>query len=179
MLLDQTKADAFKTQLVRQLTKANPVGVLLCVRSLIEHPALVIWLTQTLEISMDTLAREVEKEAPLPKEAANVTQPLANFLAVHARSSKEGQRSWVTQEIGGVRTAWLNLDKIIKDGLQDAFPESDFFRTLYALSSAAMHGRILRSWEIALNADALTVHSQFLESVSEVMKHERSDAPAA
>jgi hypothetical protein len=158
MLLDQTKAGAFKTQLIRQITQANPVGTLLCVRSLIEHRALATWLPQILEISINALAGEVRAKMPLPSQAADVAQPLTNFLAVNARGSKEEQRPWVTHEVGGVRTAWLNLGKIVKD----AFPGDDRFRILYAVSSAAMHGRKLRSCEIALDADALTLHSQFL-----------------
>jgi hypothetical protein len=153
MLLDQTKAAAFKTQLIRQITQGNFLGAQLCMRSLIEHRALAIWLPQSLETSLDDLARETRAGNSLPQNAAEVAQPLANFLAVHAKGSKEERRSWAIQEGGGVRTAWLKLDNIVNG----AFADDTHLSIYYALASAAMHGRTARGWDIALHAETLTM----------------------
>jgi hypothetical protein len=52
MQLDQIKAGAFKTQLLRQITQDNNLGILLCVRSLIEHRALAVWLPQEIGLAL-------------------------------------------------------------------------------------------------------------------------------
>jgi hypothetical protein len=157
MLLDQVKAAAFKTQLLRQITHGNYLGAQLCVRSLIEHRALAIWLPQTIESSLDALAREAQAGAALPRIATEVAQPLANFLAVHAKGSEE-QRSWVMHESGGVRTAWLNLDKIVKG----AFSDDDWLFTAHAFASSAMHGRHARGLDIAANAETWMMEARFI-----------------
>jgi hypothetical protein len=158
ILIDQVKAAAFKTQLVRQVAQGNSVGALLCVRSLIEHRALAVWVPQKLGISLDALAGDLRAATPLPEIAADVEQPLANFLAAQAKGSKEEHRSWVTVEHGGVRTAWLNLSKIV----ETAFPVDDRFRTLYALASAAMHGRYGRGRDLMLNSAEVATQARLV-----------------
>jgi hypothetical protein len=156
MLIDQVKAAAFKTQLVRQITQGNSLGILLCVRSLIEHRALAVWLPQKVGVSLDVLASEGEAGKPLPQNAAGVEVSLAKFLAAQAKDSKEQQRSWVMNERGGVRTVWLNAGKIV----EVAFPVDDRFRTLYALASAAIHGRSGRGIELMLDAAGAATHER-------------------
>jgi hypothetical protein len=156
MLIDQVKAAAFKTQLIRQVTEGNSVGTWLCVRSLIEHRALVVWLPQEVGVSLDAMAGELRAATCLPENATEVELPLAKFLAAQAKRSKEEQRSWVMSERGGIRTAWLNLSNIV----EAAFPADDRFRTLYALASAAMHGRSERGIDLVLNSRKITAHAR-------------------
>lgn len=151
-LLDQVKATAFKAQLIRQVSQGNGLGALLCVRSLIEHRALVVWLPREVGVSLDAMAGELQAARALPRNAADVEQPLANYLSTHATTSKENQRAWVLRESGDIRTARLNLGNII----EAAFPESDRFRTFYALASAAMHGRSMRGCELLVDAESRT-----------------------
>jgi hypothetical protein len=156
MLLDQVKAGAFKTQLVRQVAQGNSLGAWLCVRSLIEHRAFAVWLPQELGSSVDALTVELRAHNPLPERAAEVEKSLAKFLAAQANRSKEEQRSWVVSERGGVRTVHPNLSTIV----QRAFPESDRFRVLYALASAVMHGRSVRGVELALASAKMTLQAR-------------------
>jgi hypothetical protein len=156
MLLDQVKAAAFKTQLVRQVTQGNSLGAWLCVRSLIEHRAFAVWLPQELGSSLDALTVELRAYNSLPERAAEVEKSLAKFLAAQASRSKEEQRSWVVSERGGVRTVYPNLTTIV----QRAFPESDRFRVLYALASAVMHGRSVRGVELALAGAKMTLQAR-------------------
>jgi hypothetical protein len=151
MLLDRTKANAFKIQLVRQVTRGNSLGVLLCVRSLVEHRALAIWLPDALGRSLSDLAAQVRAKEPLPEpEAANLEQKIANFLTAQAKGSQEERRPWTVEENGEVRKAWLNLGGVVRA----AFPEDDRFRRIYALASAAMHGRTSRGIELLQSAAA-------------------------
>jgi hypothetical protein len=123
--------------------------MLLCVRSLIEHRAFAVWLPKEVGVSLDALASEVQAANPLPRNAVKVEDSLAKFLAAQAKASKEQQRSWVMVEGGGVRTARPNLGRIV----EEAFPEDDRFHTLYALSSAAMHGRSGRGSDLMLGGE--------------------------
>jgi hypothetical protein len=146
MLLDRTKANAFKIQLVRQIARENELAVLLCVRSLIEHRALATWLPDAVARSLDDLAAQARASAPLPKdEASQLEQEIANFLTVQAKDFRGERRPWTAEEDGGVRKAWLNLGRVVKT----AFPEDDRFRRIYALASAAVHGRFLRGLELS------------------------------
>jgi hypothetical protein len=158
VLLDQMKAAAFKAQLIRQVTQGNVLGALLCVRSLIEHRALAVWLPQEVGLSLDALAGELRAASPLPDTTAEVERALAKFLSVHSHGSNEAQRSWVAQESGSVRTVRLNLGEIA----QAAFLEEDRFHTFYALASAAMHGRSARGFELALNSESQTMYARFV-----------------
>jgi hypothetical protein len=158
MLIDQVKAAAFKVQLVRQITEGNSLDVFICVRSLIEHRALVVWLPREIGVSLNALGGELKAGNPLPLNAEGIEQPLANFLTVHAKGTKEEQRSWVIREHGGVRTAWLNLSRIVKS----AFPEGDRMRKLYDLASAAIHGRSGRGSDLVLDASRATLQARRL-----------------
>ena len=158
VLLDQSKAGAFKTQLVRQITQANSIGIILCVRSLIEHRALVVWLTREVSSALNALGNEARAGDPLPPTAAQVAQPLANFLATQAKTTGEDQRSWIMLECGGVRNAWLNLDNIVNV----AFSEEDRFRTFYALASAVMHGRSIRGVDLLRDAEGVTTSASHI-----------------
>jgi hypothetical protein len=147
MLIDETKGAAFRTQLVRQLTQENPVAVWLLVRSLIEHRALATWLPNQVKLSLDALASDLTAGAPLPEEASEIAQPIANFLAAQAMKSGEDQRAWVLDERGDVRNAWLNLGNVVKEG----FAEGDRFHVIYSLASAVLHGRLNRGYDLMLN----------------------------
>lgn len=148
MLIDGVKAAAFKAQLVRQVAQGNCLGAWLCVRSLIEHRALAVWLPNQIGSALDALAADLEATAPLPEIASEVSQPLANFLAGQAKKSKEDHRAWVMEEQGGLRTAWLNLKNIVGA----AFSQEDRFHALYALSSAVLHGRYARGCDLMIDA---------------------------
>jgi hypothetical protein len=158
VLIDQVKAAAFKVQLVRQITQGNSVGAWLCMRSLIEYRALVVWLPQKVGISLDSLAEKLHAGLDLPADAAAVGQPVANFLASQAKNSTEDRRSWVMAESGDIRTAWLNLDQVV----EEAFPKDDRFQTLYALASASMHGRHSRARDLVRNPNALAAQARSL-----------------
>lgn len=158
MLLDQTKAAAFRTQLVRQIAQENPIATWLCVRSLIEHRALAVWLPSQVGLSFDRLASDLEAAASLPERASEVAQPIANFLAAQAMKSSEEQRAWVMEEHGDVRTAWLNLGNVVKG----SFAEDDRFHVLYALASAVLHGRLDRGQDLMVNLAGARRHANHL-----------------
>lgn len=156
MLIDQAKAAAFKVQLVRQVVQGNSLAALLCVRSLIEHRALAVWLPNQIGESLDAVAADIKAAGILPHAAGKVETALAKFLAGQGRETKEERRAWILTAQGSVRVARLNLRGIV----EAAFPGDDRFRKLYALSSAAMHARSCRGIDLLLRAPDMTTHAR-------------------
>ena len=156
MLIDQAKAAAFKAQLVRQVVQGNSLAALLCVRSLIEHRALAVWLPSKVGELLDGVAAHIQAAGTLPQPASQAETALANFLAGQGKETKEEQRAWIMSEQGGVRVAWLNLGKI----MEAAFPREDGLHKLYDLSSAAMHGRSCRGVDLLLRAPDITTYAR-------------------
>ena len=109
---------------------------------------MAVWLPQEVDVSLNAMAGELRAGTHLPNNAKEVEQPLAKFLAAQAKGSKEEQRSWVMSERGGIRIARLNHTNVV----EAAFSAGDGFRSLYALGSAAMHGRSVRGIDLVLNA---------------------------
>jgi hypothetical protein len=156
ILIDQTKAAAFKVQLVRQVVQGNSLAVLLCVRSLIEHRALAVWLPNQVRASLDSVAAQMQAAGMLPQSADLAETALAKFLAGQGKGTKEEQRAWIMTEQGDVRFAWLNLRSIV----EAAFARNDRLRRLYALSSAAMHSRSCRGVDLLLRAADITTYAR-------------------
>lgn len=150
MLLDQTKAAAFKVQLVRQLVRGNPLGTSLCMRSLIEHRALVVALPVQVTEAIDAVAKEVRATEPLPEVARQVSKPIIDFLATNVTLTRDEQRAWVVEEDGGVRKGWLNLNAM----MNRAFDKDDRFHRIYQIASAEMHGRRMRGVDLMTRRDA-------------------------
>jgi hypothetical protein len=156
MLIDRAKAAAFKTQLVRQVVQGNSLAALLCIRSLIEHRALAVWLPGQVGASLDAIAAQIQAAGTLPEPARQAEIALARFLAGQGRDTQEERRAWIMSEQGGVRVAWLNLGNIV----EAAFPGDDRFPKLYALASAAMHARSCRGIDLLLRAANLTTYAR-------------------
>jgi hypothetical protein len=80
MLLDEIKAASFKVQLLRQIVYGNPIAILLCVRSLIEHNAVVKWLVKRLDSQWEEIGKRVKPAEKLPPHAGKLEE-------IHGRSS--------------------------------------------------------------------------------------------
>jgi hypothetical protein len=156
MLIDQAKAAAFKVQLVRQIVQGNSLAAYLCVRSLIEHRALAVWLPDQVGASLDAVASLAQATATLPQAAGQAETALGSFLAGQGRKTKEEQRAWIMTEQGGVRLAWLNLGNVV----ETVFPRDDRFHKLYALSSGVMHGRSCRGIDLLLRPADTTISAR-------------------
>ena len=156
MLIDQAKPAAFKVQLVRQVVQGNSVAALLCVRSLIEHRALAVWLPNQVGASLDLVAAQIQAAGMLPQSAGLAETALAKFLAGQGKETKEERRAWIMTKQGDVRFAWLNLRNIV----EAAFARNDRFRRLYALSSAAMHSRSCHGIDLLLRAADITTYAR-------------------
>jgi hypothetical protein len=117
---------------------------------------LAAWLPSQVGESLYAVAAQIQAGGTLPQPAGQAETALANFLAGQGKETKEERRAWIMSERSGVRVAWLNLGKIV----ETAFPGEDRFRKLYALSSAAMHGRSCRGIDLLLRAPEMTTYAR-------------------
>jgi hypothetical protein len=149
--LDRVKSGTFKSQIVRQIAQGNSIASWICLRSLIEHNALITWLPQQVGESLDDLASAAEAGKGLPERASVLQQSLANFLAGQAKGTQEIQRAWVLKQEGGIRVAWLRLENVVAS----AFAQNEGFLLTYDLGSGVLHGRKCRGLELMLSETSL------------------------
>jgi len=157
MTLDEMKVASFKAQLVRQTVSRNPLGIMLCVRSLIEHKAVAIWLVKRLGSQWTEIGKRMKPGGDLPTHAAKLEEALAKFLG-GTMGSAEAVLPSTKQEMHGSRRLHLSLPDIVSG--------ADLFRQLYDIASAALHGRIYRGLDLlpetaregsSLDADSVLV----------------------
>jgi hypothetical protein len=141
--VDEVKSPAMRTQLVRQTVRGNPLGILLCLRSLIENQAVAEWLAKRLETQWAEIGKRVKPAKDLPSHSAKLEEALAKFLA-GTKGSGEVLLPWTNHEINGRWTLHLSLPDVI-DG---AFEPDDCFRVIYNIASAALHGRFYRGLDL-------------------------------
>jgi hypothetical protein len=143
LALDDVKVAALKAQLIRQIVCGNPLGILLCVRSLIEHKAVVNWLVNRLGTEWTGIGKRVRPGSDLPAQAISMEESLAKFLA-GTKGSAEDELPWTTREEHGRWTLHLSLPDIVNG----AFPSANQIQRMYDIASAALHGRIYRGFDL-------------------------------
>jgi hypothetical protein len=126
------------TQLIRQISRGNPLGIILCARALIENHAVSLWLPGVIDTALGSMTTGTGTD---PSTAANgITTALAQVLATNARSNGIGQ-AWAIDPRDGRPRARINLGKVV----ELVYPEGDFWSKQYDFGSAVIHGRALRS----------------------------------
>ena len=158
MLVDQVKTAATRGQLLRQVTRGNSLGTMLCVRLLIEYRALAVWLSQQVGNLLKTPKGNTYGSTRLPEKSASELEKLfTKFLGLQGTESEE-QRPWIKKKNGPNRNTPPNFKQI----LNVVFEKDDRLHTYYALASAALHGRSLRGYQLAYNAMECALHTRFL-----------------
>ena len=158
MLISKVKEAAFKTQLLRQITLGNPVGIMLCVRTFIEHRAFAVHLTRELQGLMKNLADKVRASEQLPGDAVELGEHIVKFLAFQGRRRIEDQRSWAKRGGVAVQPSKPKFEEIMRS----AFSADDQIHVLYALGAAAIHGRSMRGFQVANNIEEQALHARFV-----------------
>jgi hypothetical protein len=102
------------------------------------------------------MAAQIQACGAFPQSAGGVETAVTKFLAGQGKETKEERRAWIMTEQGKVRSARLNLRKVV----EEAFPGDDWFRRLYAISSAAMHARSFRGADLLLRSSPMTTYAR-------------------
>ncbi len=141
--LHEVKLASFKAQLVRQIVSDNPLGISLCIRSLLEHKAVAQWLVSRLGAQWEEIGKRVKRGAELSTHSTNLEEALARFLT-GTLGSVEGDEPWAMREMHGRWTVHLSLPDIVNGG----FAPVDRFKQIYNIASATLHGRIYRGIDL-------------------------------
>ncbi|NVP57588.1 hypothetical protein [Mycoplana rhizolycopersici] len=142
------KQRAFRTQVVRQLVRGNPIGIWLAARGTIENHAVMLWLPKVLSETMDTMTLDVAAGPHLSQVADRLARALAEFLTTGATTSGVA-RSWSLDPVTGRPRARISLSTVVSR----AFSDDDFWVKQYDFGSAVMHGRTYRNGPIANDLD--------------------------
>jgi hypothetical protein len=90
-------------------------------------------------------------------KSAALDKALADFLS-GTKGTAEESLPWAVRESGGRRTGNLNVETAV----EQAFAKDDWFHKIYAISSAAMHGRSQRSLELLERGNSQTPSAPLL-----------------
>jgi hypothetical protein len=142
--VDAIKSDIFRAQLVRQLTAGNPIGIHLCVRSLVEHLAVCRWMVRHFGMALAEIQQNAHAGQDFGRGTEELEKSIRKFLAGQTATSPGEIRSWATDASDGQINEYLRLSQVVAD----AFPEHSTFGRLYKITSAAMHSRLLRGIEL-------------------------------
>ena len=148
--VDRVKISAFKAQLLRQIVSGNVLGIWLCVRSLVEHTAVINWLNKRLHKLWIEIGKRAKPESGLPTQATHMAEALAKFLT-GTKGSMEDMRPWTMREYHGRWAVNLRLHDIVEEGIEP----TDRLRQFYAVSSSALHGRTYRGRDLLIEKVAL------------------------
>jgi hypothetical protein len=143
LLIHEIKEASFKAQLVRQLAQRNALAIELCVRSLIEHRAMVVILPGRLAGKWIEAANRFLPGASVPQSIQDMDNTIAKLLAGRRRS-EEPLLPFAIREDGKNITVSISLPTLVAG----AFGKSSAISKGYDLASAAIHGRIQRGKEL-------------------------------
>lgn len=136
------KLDMLIGQTAFQVASRNALGTVFCARSILEVLASVDWLIDSLESSWDEIVRQVRHGSFTEVELKKINSDLAVFLT-GSKGSLEEHRDWGERwSVSG--SASLGMLEVVEKSFRD---RADI-RKIYDISSAMVHGRLMRGVEI-------------------------------
>lgn len=136
------KLDMLVAQTAYQLAGQNQLGAVICVRSMLEHLAAVRWLIGRLESSWDNISKRVSSGELSESHLKQIDKALADFLT-GSRGGVENDRDWSNGWASAGQNG-LGLMQMV----DASFGKSSNLSTLYDITSAMVHGRIMRGVEV-------------------------------
>lgn len=149
MLSTQAKVASLQMQLVRQTVAAQPLGIWLAARAMVEQWALVLWLADTTGEALDRAAVEGAGQE-LAAATAHISRSLGDYLASSADDRDLIARPW-SLDSSGAPLGRLDLRKVTAS----AMPDDDFWGKQYVRASAVLHGRRAQALELATDHERL------------------------
>ncbi len=135
------KLDLLIGQTAFQVASSNPLGAVFCARSILEILASINWLVDRLESSWEEIVRQVRDGSFNSVALEQIDSDLALFLT-GSKGSLEQHRDW-----GG---SWSVSGKAlpILEVVNKSFGDRADIRKIYDITSAMIHGRLMRGVEI-------------------------------
>lgn len=136
------KLDLLIAQAAFQVSSKNPLGAVFCARSILEALASINWLFDRLEASWDEVVKQVQQGCFTEVKLKEIDNDLAVFLT-GSKHSLEQHREWgESWSVSGKNH--LGIIETVKKSFGD---QADI-RKIYDITSAMVHGRLMRGVEI-------------------------------
>lgn len=143
ILLSQLKTQAMRLATIRMLNRGNPLGAVLCARSLLEHYALGLYLGERVLADWKTIQDTARSNRPLKPALDALERDVARYLS-GTKGTEELSRSW--------RERWERLKPGqymgIPTPIERAFPGGDLRGFLYGYFSQIVHGAQLTGGDL-------------------------------
>jgi hypothetical protein len=140
IMMTALKIELFRVQMVRQIVDQNLIGIAACMRSILEHFAISEWLLDRLSGQWEELQKKTQSTGSVPVSATEKFDgELARFLS-GTMGTAEHAAPWAELKPG------INVTSAVAS----AFKNADLLQSEYDFSSAALHGRLMRSLELCL-----------------------------
>jgi hypothetical protein len=136
------KLDLLIGQTAFQVASSNPLGTVFCARSILEILASINWLVGRLESSWEEIVRQVQNGSFNSVALEEIDDRLAVFLT-GSKGSLEQHRDW------GESWSVSGKDSLgILEVVNKSFGDRVDIRKIYDITSAMIHGRLMRGVEI-------------------------------
>ena len=136
------KLDLLVGQTAFQVASSNPLGTVFCARSILEILASINWLVDRLESSWEEIVRQVRDGSFNSVALEQIDSDLAVFLT-GSKGSLEQHRDW-----GGSWSISGEASLPILEVVNKSFGDRADIRKIYDITSAMIHGRLMRGVEI-------------------------------
>jgi hypothetical protein len=128
----------FRVQMVRQIVDQNLIGIAACMRSILEHFAISEWLLERLGDHWNEVKKKTQSSGGIPMAATKKFESDLTRLLVGTMGTVERPVPW----------AQLREGVNVTSAVASAFKDAAHFLSEYDWSSAALHGRLMRSVEL-------------------------------
>lgn len=136
------KLDLLVGQTAFQVASNNPLGTVFCARSILEILASINWLVDRLESSWEEIVRQVRNGSFNSVALEQIDSDLALFLT-GSKGSLEQHRDW-----GGSWSVSGKASLPLLESVNKSFADRADIRKIYDITSAMIHGRLMRGVEI-------------------------------
>jgi hypothetical protein len=137
------KIDLLIAQTAYQVAACNQLGSVFCARSLLEHLAVIDWLTNRLEAQWDAISKRARDGTLSGYHLRSMDEHLARVLT-GTKGSLENDRQWGPHWTTGTDGRSLNVFSIVEAYCAD----EPVLKRVYDTCSAKVHGRLMRGLEI-------------------------------
>ncbi|MGH7794765.1 MAG: hypothetical protein ACREQ2_07690 [Candidatus Binatia bacterium] len=146
------KMELMRFAAVRMINQRNPLGAILCARSLLEHYAVVKRLAERFNSDVKSIEEEARSGRDVVPRFERLEQDIGRFL-VGTKTTSELETKWKERwNQLGIRKH-LN----IADEVERTFPRRDTRGFLYAYFSRCVHGDLLTGADLLRPGSELTV----------------------
>ncbi|MDP2607231.1 MAG: hypothetical protein Q8S00_32240 [Deltaproteobacteria bacterium] len=152
VLATHRKIELMRFAAVRMINQRNPLGAILCARSLLEHYAVAKSLAERFNSDVKSIEQEARSGRDVVARFDRLEQDIGRFL-IGTMATSELETKWKERWNRLGITKKLNIAAEV----EHAFPQGDSRGFLYAYFSRCVHGDLLTGADLLRPGSELTV----------------------